>query len=255
MFPSAFSKVLTSQTSWIVEPLKALLRRVRKVAIRSAMEAGKVEVLGNAARIMQALFPALLRDRAAWEDSKKPAALSLTVELFRLYFAINNLNLCKNLVRNVDSGQLPDPLKEDPSFPYQRGDAVSYAFYAGRLALLENKFQLADRLLSFAYRHSPRGHQNLKAILKYLIPVRLRRGLLPRNELLQRNGLSEFVPIAGAIRSGTIPLHYLVGVIFITRRQFAAVERVPGHPPGNFCAMGHLPAAGAAAAHCDAHAH
>lgn len=109
------------------------------------------------------------------EGSKKAGVLAIVNELFAIYFRLNTLRLCKNLVRPVESRKL----HENGTM----GQMVTYRYFTGRLALFEDQFELAEGNLEYAFHHCHKNAtKNKKLILDYLIPVKLYRGRLPSAE-------------------------------------------------------------------------
>ena len=110
-------------------------------------------------------------------------------ELFGMYFRLNNLRLCKNLIRPIESRKL-----------HEKGsmaEMVTYRYYVGRLNSFEDQHRSADINLDYAFKHCHKDAlNNKKRILKYLIPVKLYRGILPTTlcELLFRQ-MNNFVKL------------------------------------------------------------
>ena len=89
-----------------------------------------------------------------------------------MYFRLNILRLCKNLIRPVESRKL----SENGTM----GQMVTYRYYKGRLDLFEDQHGEAEMNLDYAFQHCHRNSiKNKRCILKYLVPVKLYRGRLP----------------------------------------------------------------------------
>ena len=104
--------------------------------------------------------------------SKKAGVLPIVNELFSMYFRLNILRLCKNLIRPVETRKLHQNA--------MMGQMVTYRYYCGRLNMFEDQHSAAEKNLDYAFRHC---HQNAinnkRRILRYLVPIRLYRGKLP----------------------------------------------------------------------------
>ena len=133
---------------------------------------------------------------------KKLAALDIVNVSIKIYFRLNTLRLCKNLIRTVDSRQFA----AFDMFPASQ--RVTYKFYVGRLAVFDENYvrggcarRLAPRpmppeariwaapsqrcpclaacvqleaqeSLEYALQHCHKQAQRNKAlVLKYLVPV------------------------------------------------------------------------------------
>lgn len=106
------------------------------------------------------------------QGSKKAGVLAIVNELFGIYFRLNILRLCKNLIKPVETRRL----NENGTM----GQMVTYRYYIGRLNMFEDQHELAEKNLDFAFAHCHRNSiQNKKCILRYLVPIKLYRGRLP----------------------------------------------------------------------------
>ncbi|XP_041321657.1 PCI domain-containing protein 2 isoform X3 [Pyrgilauda ruficollis] len=125
------------------------------------------DMLEKAAELLMGCFRVCASDtRAGIEDSKKWGMLFLVNQLFKIYFKINKLHLCKPLIRAIDSSNL----KEE----YSMAQRVTYKYYVGRKAMFDSDFKQAEEYLSFAFEHCHRSSQkNKRMILIYLLPVKM----------------------------------------------------------------------------------
>jgi hypothetical protein len=131
------------------------------------------------------------------DAEKKTPQLHIVNVLFKVYFKLNALHLCKNLINAVN---LPTFLPFDS---FAKSEKVTYNFYVGRLAVFEDAYERAEERLSYAFskchKHS---RKNVRLILRYLIPVRLILGILPSKKLLEMYDLKEFYDVVEAMRRG-----------------------------------------------------
>jgi hypothetical protein len=72
--------------------------------------------------------------RFAGNKNKRLATLEIVITLFKVYFRLNTLRLCKNLINAVNSKQF---LPFD-SFPASQ--RVTYKYYTGRLAIFDENY-------------------------------------------------------------------------------------------------------------------
>ncbi len=165
--------------------------------------------LHAAVTLLQESFSKTLNDRKEWGDSneplsesgsKKAGVLYIVNLLFALYFRLNTLRLCKNLVRPVESRNLHEKGNNT-------GDKVTYRYYVGRLHMFEDNYEQAQLHLNYALLHChKRATANKRKILNYLIPVMLERGRLPTISLLKKYDLQEYLPLVTAIQKGDLRL-------------------------------------------------
>jgi len=136
--------------------------------------------LQNAVNLLQESFSRTYNDRKEFrpgepydeDGSKKAGVLYIVNLLFSIYFRLNTLRLCKNLLRPVETRKL-----------HEQGtmaDMVTYRYYVGRLNLFEDQYAAAEENLEYALDNCHRSAvANKKRILHYLVPVKLYRGRLP----------------------------------------------------------------------------
>ncbi len=131
------------------------------------------------------------------DGSKKVGVLYIVNQLFAMYFRLNTLRLCKNLLRPVETRNLHKS--------GNTGDIVTYRYFVGRLNMFEDLYDLAEENLNYAFQHCHKDAVgNKKRILNYLIPVKMLRGRLPTEALLQKYQLVEYIPLVISIRRGDL---------------------------------------------------
>jgi hypothetical protein len=178
-----FNKLLdSSEGNLLIPALQSVCRSTHYMAVAADQEATSQDhaKLHNAVTLLQESFSRTINDRKEYhpeahlseEGSKKAGVLAIVNELFAIYFRLNTLRLCRNLLRPVETRKL----HEQGSM----GHLVTYRYYVGRLYLFEDQYQEAEDHLEFAFAmcHKKAVH-NKKAILRYLVPVKIFRGRLP----------------------------------------------------------------------------
>jgi hypothetical protein len=167
----------------LVPALHAVCKTTHRVALAADTAANNSHEhakLQNAVSLLQESFSRTFNDRKELvpnapfdeEGSKKAGVLSIVNELFSIYFELNTLRLCKNLLRPVELRKL-----------HQQGaigQLVTYRYYVGRLNMFEDQYSEAEQNLQFAFDNCHKNAvHNKKCILRYLVPVKLYRGRLP----------------------------------------------------------------------------
>ncbi len=133
--------------------------------------------------------------------------LNIVNQLFKIYFKVNKLHLCKPLIRAIESSSLKDrywrvtsltvdhyhinlklSVKKNISFfRYPKSQQVTYKFYVGRKYMFDNDFKSAENYLTYAFEHCHRRcTANKRAILIYLIPVKMLLGHMPTQAILRK---------------------------------------------------------------------
>uniref|UniRef100_A0A8C8GDC2 PCI domain-containing protein 2 n=1 Tax=Oncorhynchus tshawytscha TaxID=74940 RepID=A0A8C8GDC2_ONCTS len=141
----------------------------------------------------------IVYSRAGIDDSKKWGMLFLINQLFKIYFKINKLHLCKPLIRAIDSSNLKDD--------YSMAQRVTYKYYVGRKAMFDSDYKPAEEYLSFSFQHCHRSSQrNKRMILIYLLPVKMLLGHMPNHQLLRKYDLMQFADVTKAVSEGNLLL-------------------------------------------------
>ncbi|XP_002128926.2 PCI domain-containing protein 2 [Ciona intestinalis] len=158
------------------------------------------EMLEKAADTIMSCFRVCGSDgRSAIAVSKKWGMLFLVNQLFKIYFRIGKLHLCKPLIRAIESSSIKEQ--------FTLAQRVTYKYYVGRKAMFDSNFVMAEEYLSFAYNNCHSScKKNLRMVLIYLIPVKMLLGRLPTLELLHQHDLNQFADIVRAVRTGHVQL-------------------------------------------------
>ncbi|KDD74904.1 hypothetical protein H632_c998p0 [Helicosporidium sp. ATCC 50920] len=200
----AFTRVFREEAeSWVVEVMHGMvanLQRAAQEADASQLKAGKRGgKLGDCADQLRKGFAVSLQ--ASGNPDKKLAALNIVNISIKIYFQLNTLRLCKNLIRTVESRQFL-PFEQFPA-----AQRVTYKFYVGRLAVFDEDYKEAQDALEYALRRCHvSAARNRARILKYLLPVRMLLGVLPSPALMHKYQLEQYQPIAQAVRHGDLQL-------------------------------------------------
>jgi nuclear mRNA export protein PCID2/THP1 len=164
----------TSEGNWFVPALMVVCKNTSSLS----QQAGDTQ--NRAPNVLQESFSRSVNDRAEYdphapfdnEGSKKAAALGIVNELFAMYFRMNQLRLCKTLIRPLEQKKL--------HLNGSMSDMVTYRYYQGRLLMFEDQHAAAEESLEYAFRHCHKDSiHNKRCILKYLVPVKLVQGKVP----------------------------------------------------------------------------
>ncbi|XP_054805525.1 enhanced ethylene response protein 5 [Prosopis cineraria] len=188
------------ESAWALEALYAIVYEIRVLAEKADKELasnGKSpEKLKGAGSFLMKVFGVL-----AGKGPKRVGALYVTCQLFKIYFKLGTVHLCRSVIRSIETARIFD-FEEFP-----KRDKVTYMYYTGRLEVFNENFPAADHKLSYALEHcNPQSEANIRMILKYLIPVKLSLGILPRDWLLEKYNLPEYSNIVQALRKGDLRL-------------------------------------------------
>ncbi|RLM86576.1 hypothetical protein C2845_PM04G13780 [Panicum miliaceum] len=188
------------ETPWAMEAMHTVALEIRLLAEKAdrelAMTGKNPDKLQAAGSFLMKVFGAL-----AVKGPKRIGALYVTCQLFKIYFRLGTVNLCRSVIRSIETARNFD--FED--FPVK--DKVTYMYYTGRLEVFNENFLVADQKLTYALMHcNPQSESNLRRILKFLIPVKLSIGVLPKRTLLERYNLLEYADVMTSLKRGDLRL-------------------------------------------------
>lgn len=83
----------------------------------------------------------------AGKGPKRVGALYVTCQLFKIYFKLGTVHLCRSVIRSIETARIFD----FEEFPVR--DKVTYMYYTGRLEVYNENFPAADYKLSYALKH------------------------------------------------------------------------------------------------------
>ncbi|KAJ1922141.1 COP9 signalosome (CSN) subunit [Mycoemilia scoparia] len=203
---NAFIRTLPQNDNWVLLGLYTLNQDLYDLAIASDEQLLKKNFeptkLEESARIINKSFSACINDR---EDiisrSRKWGTYYMANLLFKVYFRIRSLNLCGNVLKAIKASQPP----EIEQFPL--GDQVTFNFYLGVLSFRGEEYEKASDHLEFSLKHCYSGAKaNKRAVLEYLIPIKMLNGILPSEKLfnLYPDLRKIYGIFANAIKSGDV---------------------------------------------------
>ncbi|XP_075261031.1 PCI domain-containing protein 2-like [Convolutriloba macropyga] len=206
----AFSKDFQNnqkEDNWSLPLMVELIIDARHLSLRAARqmhksnEAKTDEILMQCADAIMACFRICASDtRTDIERSKRWGMLHVVNQLFKIYFKMNNVKLCKPLIRAIEGCNI----KEE----YTKAQLVAYKYFVGRLEMFENDYRAAEQSLLYAFHNCyPGSRRNLRLILIYLIPVKMLLAKLPSHGLIHKFALFQFQDIAKSLRNGDVRLY------------------------------------------------
>ncbi|RZC42972.1 PCI domain containing protein [Asbolus verrucosus] len=200
-----FTKILQSQKeeNWSLPIMYVLCLDLRLLAQlaenqRVGVNEKPGEILEKAAECLMGCFRVCAADnRSAEEDTKRIGMLALVNQLFKVYFRINKLHLCKPLIRAIESS----PFKESFSLSQQ----ITYRYFVGRKAMFDSDYKVADEYLTYAFENCHKlSKKNKTLILIYLVPVKMLLGYIPSKEVLQKYDIVQLWDLVQAVCQGNL---------------------------------------------------
>lgn len=178
--------------------LRLLAQRAEKDRIGVSEKPG--EILEKAAECLMGCFRVCAADnRSSEEDTKRIGMLALVNQLFKVYFRINKLHLCKPLIRAIESS----PFKETFSLSQQ----ITYRYFVGRKAMFDSDYKMADQCLTYAFENCHKlSKKNKRLILIYLVPVKMLLGYIPSKQVLEKYDIVQFWELVRAVCQGDLKL-------------------------------------------------
>lgn len=144
------------ESAWALETLYVIVYDIRVLAEKADRELasnGKSpEKLKGAGSVLMKVFGTL-----AGKGSKRVGALYVTCQLFKIYFKLGTVHLCRSVIRSIETARIFD-FEEFP-----KRDKVTYMYYTGRLEVFNENFPSADYKLSYALNHcNPQSEANIR---------------------------------------------------------------------------------------------
>ncbi|VDN96516.1 unnamed protein product [Rodentolepis nana] len=200
--------IFSQEENWLLPVVIAVVVDLRKFAHRLDVTSGirvaegddtsYSSYLERVAQSIMRLFQTCAADgRTRIEDSKKCGMMGLANQLFKIYFHINKLNLCKPIIRAIENMNIDNY--------FTLAQRVTYNYYVGRKAMFDGDLKLANKCLTYTFERCLASNRaNKRLALIYLIPVRMLLGIIPKGSLLHKYDLMEFEGIAIAVKNGNL---------------------------------------------------
>lgn len=197
-FSLVFQEAL--QGSWSLPIVYRFMRTTFSHFPQQLTEKSKKKLEG-AVNELQRLMGICQRASEKPPDSRLMGLVGVMNHLFRLYFRLNNLQLCVNLLKMINS-----PHSRLPALKYYpMSQQVELKYYEGRLSVYEQQIVKAEECLDFSFAHClPSATRNKRVILQYLIPVKVTRGKFPTRRLLEKHSQTDYIPLLEALKQGHV---------------------------------------------------
>lgn len=176
--------------------LRLIAQQAEKHRVGSNEKPG--EILEKAAECLMGCFRVCAADnRSSEEDTKRLGMLTLVNQLFKVYFRINKLHLCKPLIRAIESS----PFKESFSLSQQ----ITYRYFVGRKSMFDSDYKAANEYLTYAFENCHKlSRKNKRLILIYLVPVKMLLGYKPTKDVLEKYDVLQFWDLVQAVCQGNL---------------------------------------------------
>lgn len=187
---------------WMVPFMMHLSVSARKTAARVREPGGAADESDLPFRqyveAQRQIFQTLARER-----ERRPGFVWVSCELLRAYFRLGQVGQVAFLLSAIET-QLRTAFNPRD---LPKSIAVTLYYFWGKHCVFDDRLDEADKKLSWAFSHCPVGARSQRRkILLYLVPCRLRRGVLPTQGLLKSYSLDMFVDIVRGIRQGNARL-------------------------------------------------
>ncbi|KAF5299182.1 hypothetical protein FQA39_LY02355 [Lamprigera yunnana] len=202
----SFMRILQNQKeeNWALPIMYSICLDLRLLAQKAEKERIASEkpgqILEKAAECLLGCFRICAADnRSSEEDTKRIGMLTLVNQLFKVYFRINKLHLCKPLIRAIESS----PFKESFCLSQQ----ITYRYFVGRKAMFDSDYKAADEYLSYAFENCHKlSKKNKQLILIYLVPVKMLLGYIPSRQVLEKYDIVQLWELVQAVCQGNLRL-------------------------------------------------
>ncbi|GAV09432.1 hypothetical protein RvY_18978 [Ramazzottius varieornatus] len=202
-------KIQNEDVIWFLPTVTTVARDLSSLALKADQQQqnritmtheGQTTSIDRAFNSIQQIVRTCAAEKGATDEtSKKRALVPLVNQLFRLCFRTGRANLCKPLVRTIENLRMLDRCPAS--------QVVTYYYFAGKLAVVEGDYVLAEQRFTLAYLRCPAYfHTNMKAILRFLLPLRLRMDVRPSSTLLRQYNLYQYADLVQALQRADIAL-------------------------------------------------
>lgn len=138
------------------------------------------------------------------ERTKRAGHVWICSELLRAYFKLGQVSQCSFLLSTVTNSMQKDGFNPTD---LPKAICVTFYFFWGKYLVFDHNLQGADEKLTWAFNNCPeKALANRRRILLYLVPCKLRLGVLPTQELLHKYDLDVFFDVVRAIKEGNVQL-------------------------------------------------
>lgn len=203
----SFTKIMQGQKeeNWslpimytVCSDLRLIAQQAEKQRVGVSEKPG--EILEKAAECLMGCFRVCAADnRSSDDDTKRIGMLALVNQLFKVYFRINKLHLCKPLIRAIESSKFKDS--------FSLSQQITYRYFVGRKAMFDSDYKLADEYLTYAFENCHKSSiKNKRLILIYLVPVKLLLGYIPSKRVLEKYDVMQFWELVQAVCQGNLKL-------------------------------------------------
>ncbi|CRK98791.1 CLUMA_CG012121, isoform A [Clunio marinus] len=189
------------EENWCLPIMYVTCLDLRLLALKCEYIGGSAksgQVMEKAAECLMSCFRVCAADNRTEErDTKRLGMLHLVNQMFKVYFRINKLHLCKPLIRAVESLSFKES--------FSKAQQITYKYFVGRKAMYDSDYKTSDEYLTFAFSHCPSKFvKNKRLILIYLVPVKMLLGYMPRKETMEKFKVPQFHELACALKQGNV---------------------------------------------------
>ncbi|KAF2318148.1 hypothetical protein GH714_001146 [Hevea brasiliensis] len=187
------------ESAWALEALFVVAYEIRVLAERADKDWLQMENLRK--NEGSGFIPHENVWRSCWKRPKTCRSFICDLPVVQNIFQARYSSSLPSVIRSIETARIFD-FEEFP-----KRDKVTYMYYTGRLEVFNENFPAADHKLSYALMHcNPHNEANIRMILKYLIPVKLSIGILPKDWLLEKYNLVEYRNVVQALKRGDLRL-------------------------------------------------
>jgi hypothetical protein len=130
--------VLGNNSRWFLPVVNTVNRDLYELACRHSRKNKSNDALEEAARTMNKVFSICITDRnASTAESRKWGVYGVVNLLFKTYFKLSSTNLCTNILKSLESADLPS-LDE-----YSISEQVTHKYFVGVMSFFDEKFENA----------------------------------------------------------------------------------------------------------------
>jgi hypothetical protein len=193
------------QALWLVGAVDQVLHNSTQLAKEADSKAMKKTQQTADAQLLTAVLPTAGNPKTADKPAQSRVYILLLIAKFKALYNLNSIQQCVQMERTIKAAINSASGQGLADYPVSY--KVTLCYYLGRATLYDERLAEAEQMLSLAFQMCSRAFVSHKrAILRYLVPVKMLLGQLPADELLDQYQLQLYLPVKEALYTGNVGL-------------------------------------------------
>ena len=193
------------QALWLVGAVDQVLHNSSQLAKEADSKSTKKTQQTSNAQLLTVVLPRAGNPKTSDKPAQSRVYILLLIAKFKALYNLNSISQCVQMERTIKAAISSASGQGLAEYPVSY--KVTLCYYLGRATLYDERLAEAEQMLSLAFQMCSRAFiSHKRAILRYLVPVKMLLGQLPADELLQQYQLQLYLPIKEALYTGNVGL-------------------------------------------------